>query len=152
MKSVRSESLDASLLKAPIHPQFLYGGRSGGIFSRALLPATLAIVLAACSGQPATRGESGAITGALVGAGGGAIVGNEVGSAGGGAAIGAAAGGVAGAMVGHADDSAHADYVKQRQETLRTQENDIERQRREVEDLKRQQLHDESLRRYEAAN
>jgi uncharacterized membrane protein YebE (DUF533 family) len=107
--------------------------------------------ISGCSGAPASNRESGAIAGAALGAGSGAIVGNQVGNTGGGVAIGAAAGAVAGAVVGDASDSdsEHEAYVKQRQEILRLQEKDIERQKKEIEDLRRQELHDASLRRYE---
>jgi hypothetical protein len=112
---------------------------------------TLALVVASCSGAPASNREAGAVGGAALGAGTGAIVGSQVGHTGGGAAIGAAAGAVAGAVVGDANDNDQEAYVKQRQEVLRLQQKDIERQQREIDDLRRQELHDASLRRYENA-
>ncbi len=79
----------------------------------------VALVFTACT-EPGEQTAVGSATGAALGAGLGAIVGSQTGSAGAGLVVGAVAGGAAGAMVGNA--------LQAQDETMRTQDEAIERQ------------------------
>ena len=93
--------------------------------------------LLACSAQPLSQREKGALVGGALGSGLGAIVGHQTGHAGAGVAIGAGAGVLGGALVGNEMDNTNARQGDQ-EESLRRQEEEIRRQRREIEEMKRQ--------------
>jgi len=102
--------------------------------------ASLLIVLApsACSQNGPYMGgaETGALAGSALGAGLGAIIGNQSGHTGGGIAIGAAAGALSGAIIGaQADRQSSANYDQD--DRIRRQEEELARQRREIDELRR---------------
>ena len=98
------------------------------------------MLLASCTadGQGINSTAKGAVAGTALGAGTGAIIGSATGKAGYGTAIGAGIGALGGALVGYGvggEDSKR--QALQEEQMLQQQE--IERQRREIEELKRRQ-------------
>ncbi len=86
--------------------------------------------------------DVGAASGAVVGGGVGAAVGNAVGNAPAGIAIGAATGGLIGGIVGDGQDVKPVDQ-KGQEAVLKRQQEEFERQRKEIEDLRRQRIYDD---------
>jgi len=102
-----------------------------------ILLATVAFFMSACSSQPLSGRETGALTGGALGTGLGAIVGNQVGSTGAGMAIGGGAGALTGALIGNQSDNVRHRQTEQ-DERLRRQDEELMRQRRELDELRRQ--------------
>jgi len=103
------------------------------------LPLVLGITLigAGCAGGPLTAREKGAGIGALGGAAVGGIVGSAVGHPGAGAAIGGGLGLGAGALIGDQIQGQDNRNYEQDQQ-IRQNQDELDRQRREVERLRRQ--------------
>ena len=101
------------------------------------------LFLASCSadGQSINSTGKGAIAGTALGAGTGAIVGSATGKAGVGTAIGAGLGALGGALVGYGvgGEDSRRNALEERQFQ---QQQEIERQRREIEELRRGQSGD----------
>jgi hypothetical protein len=99
-----------------------------------------AISLSACG--PGHEGATaGTLAGAAVGAGAGTAIGNASGHAGTGAAIGGVTGAAIGATLGDTADQSAA-RTKEMDEFMIRQEQEKQKQEKELEDLKRQQFHD----------
>lgn len=100
--------------------------------------AAITIFAAGCASGGLSQREKGAGAGAVIGAGAGAIIGNQSGDAGEGALIGAALGGLTGAILGDQQQagSERRSALEQRQYE---QEEELRRQREEIEQLKREQ-------------
>ena len=116
-------------------------------FLRTTLLAVGVLALASCSGYRVSKTATAGAIGSVLGAGVGAIVGSQTGHVGPGAAVGAATGLLAGAYVGQMLEwkDEERDVLD---EQYRRQQEQILRQRREIEDLKRQQRYDEQYRHY----
>lgn len=92
-------------------------------------------VLSGCYGEPLSTREKGTLAGGALGAGTGAIVGSTVGAPGAGAAIGGAIGAGTGLLIGN--ELQNTEIVQNRlQSQLSAQQNQIARQRLEIERLK----------------
>jgi osmotically inducible lipoprotein OsmB len=94
----------------------------------------LALMLAACTGEPLSTREKGTLFGGALGAGTGAIVGAAVGHPGTGAAIGGGLGVVSGALVGNQMQNQEIEEQQTRGQVA-VQQGEIERQRREIQRL-----------------
>lgn len=94
------------------------------------------LFLIACTGSPGR--DVGTVGGATVGGGIGAAVGNSFGNPIAGIAVGAATGGILGGIVGKEQDINKLN-VEGQQETIKKQEQELDRQRKEIEDIQRQQ-------------
>jgi hypothetical protein len=90
--------------------------------ARAIFVGAIALVAVTGCTKPKETTAIGAATGGAIGAGLGAIIGNQTGDAGSGLAIGAAAGAATGALIGNA--------LQAQQESVRSQDEAIERQER----------------------
>ncbi len=96
---------------------------------------TVLTVLSGCYGEPLSTREKGALAGGALGAGTGAIVGSTVGAPGAGAAIGGAIGAGIGMLIGN--ELQNTEIVQTRmQSQLYAQQNQIARQRVEIEHLR----------------
>lgn len=115
-------------------------------FSKLFMVVSVALAMSACA-KDVNRATYGGLGGAALGAGLGAIVGSQSGHAGEGVAIGAALGGISGTAIGNAQDRQDLQDEELRELQIR-QEEEILRQRREIEALKRQQRYDDSYRKY----
>jgi hypothetical protein len=106
---------------------------------------TVAALAAALSLNACGPGHEGATAGTLVGSGVGAGAGTAIGNASGntatGAAVGAITGAAIGAAVGDTADQSGA-RTKEMDEFILRQQQEKERQEKELQDLKRQQFHD----------
>lgn len=87
-------------------------------------------LIASCASGGLSKRETGALGGGALGAGAGAIIGHATGHTAGGAAIGGALGALTGAVVG--------DQIQAQDNRGDSQDEELRRQRREIEDLKRQ--------------
>jgi uncharacterized protein YcfJ len=105
------------------------------------------VITTGCENYSPTKRDVGAAGGAALGAGLGAIVGSEVGNTGSGLAIGAAAGALVGGVVGHTQDQQDM-QTSEHSEILQRQQQEIDRQQKEIEDLRRQQYHDDRVKGY----
>lgn len=117
---------------------------SGGVLRKFALSGSLlftAVLFQACDYTIKNR-DVGAASGAVVGGGVGAAVGNAVGNAPAGIAIGAATGGLIGGIVGDGQDVKPVDQAGQ-EAVLKRQQEEFERQRKEIEDLRRQRIYDD---------
>jgi outer membrane lipoprotein SlyB len=105
----------------------------------------VAILLLVCSGcepdSPYRNTAIGAGGGAALGAGLGAIIGHQTGRAGEGVAIGAGAGAIGGALVGRGMDS-QAKRSREIEERQYYQDQEIRRQRREIDEMRRRPAYD----------
>ena len=99
-----------------------------------MLSLTAALSIGCASGGLSKR-EKGALGGGALGAGAGAIIGHQSGHAGAGAAIGGALGVLGGAVVG--------DQMEAQDQRGTTHDEELARQRAELEALKRQQNRDD---------
>jgi len=88
-------------------------------------------LVAGCASGGLSKRETGALGGGALGAGAGALIGHATGHTAGGAAIGGALGALTGAVVG--------DQIQAGDNRSEAQDEELRRQRREIEDLKRQQ-------------
>lgn len=88
-------------------------------------------LVAGCASGGLTKRETGALGGGALGAGAGALIGHATGHTAGGAAIGGALGALTGAVVG--------DQIQAGDNRSTAQDEELRRQRQEIEDLKRQQ-------------
>lgn len=91
-------------------------------------------LLAGCASGGLSKRETGALGGGAVGAGAGALIGHATGHTAGGAAIGGALGALTGAVVG--------DQIQAQDNRSSAQDEELRRQRREIEELRRQQNQD----------
>jgi phage tail tape-measure protein len=97
-----------------------------------------AVLLTSCAGGPLSTREKGAGIGALGGAAAGGLIGAAVGHAGAGAAIGGGLGLGAGALIAdQLQGHENTNYRQQRQ--IQSNQNQINRNRRDIERLKAQQ-------------
>ena len=97
-------------------------------------------LLAGCASGGLSKRETGALGGGALGAGAGALIGHATGHTAGGAAIGGALGALTGAVVG--------DQIQAGDNRSDAQDEELRRQRREIEDLKRNQSRDSDYERY----
>ena len=101
-------------------------------------PWTVALVclplLAGCASGGLSKRETGALGGGALGAGAGALIGHATGHTAGGAAIGGALGALTGAVVG--------DQIQAQDNRSESQDEELRRQRQEIDNLKRQQSRD----------
>lgn len=116
---------------------------NGLLFSSLVLAS---ISMAGCA-RDLTPTEQGTLVGAGVGGGMGAVVGSAVGSPGAGVAIGGVSGGALGAFIGQETESSDA-RMAQMQEVVRRQQQELDRQEREIQDLKRQREANAELSRF----
>ncbi|RME60954.1 MAG: hypothetical protein D6780_02510 [Candidatus Dadabacteria bacterium] len=112
-----------------------------GFFKGVLL--SFLILLLSC-----TPREQGVATGAVAGGAAGALVGQGFKKPGTGAAIGAGAGAVVGGLAGDYEQGSFEEQKAIQRQIIKHQEEEIKRQRREIEDLKRQQYYNEKLHKY----
>ena len=127
-----------------LHAKLMRGVGSLGLFQRVVVAAGLmsaSILFQACDYTIKNR-DVGVASGAVVGGGVGAAVGNAVGNAPAGIAIGAATGGLIGGIVGDSQDVKPVDQAGQ-EAVLKRQQEEFERQRKEIEDLRRQRIYDD---------
>lgn len=103
-----------------------------------IVPAIMFAVLFLGCSEPLTTREKGAAIGTLGGAGLGAIIGSATGNAGAGAGIGAAVGLLGGALIGD-QMQARQKQDEETQQRLQAQQDEIDRQQRELNQLKAQQ-------------
>jgi uncharacterized protein YcfJ len=97
-------------------------------------------LIAGCASGGLSKRETGALGGGALGAGAGALIGRATGHTAGGAAIGGALGALTGAVVG--------DQIQAGDNRSEAQDEELRRQRREIEELKRQQNRDSDYERY----
>ena len=97
-------------------------------------------LMAGCASGGLSKRETGALGGGALGAGAGALIGRATGHTAGGAAIGGALGALTGAVVG--------DQLQAQDNRSEAQDQELLRQRREIEDLKRSQSRDSDYERY----
>src|SRR5437870_7813117 len=88
-------------------------------------------LIAGCASGSLSKRETGALGGGALGAGAGALIGHATGHTAGGAALGGALGALTGAVVG--------DQIQAGDNRSDAQDEELRRQRKEIEDLKRQQ-------------
>ncbi len=102
---------------------------------RLLSVVSLVALLGGCA-APITQREKSTLTGGVLGAGAGALIGNALGHPGRGALIGGGIGALGGAAIG---DQMEGQYQQQQYHAreLEAQQQEITRQRRELEDLQR---------------
>ena len=106
-----------------------------------LLVALLCVpLLGGCASGGLGKREVGALGGGALGAGAGALIGRQSGHTAGGAAIGGALGALTGAVVG--------DQLQAQDNRSETQDQELLRQRREIEELRRQKSSDSDYERY----
>jgi uncharacterized protein YcfJ len=91
-------------------------------------------LIAGCASGGLSKRETGALGGGALGAGAGALIGHATGHTAGGAAIGGALGALTGAVVG--------DQIQAGDNRSEAQDEELRRQRQEIEALKRQQNRD----------
>ena len=103
-----------------------------------IVPAIMFAVLFFGCSEPLTTREKGAVIGTVGGAGLGAIIGAAAGNAGAGAGIGAAVGLLGGALIGD-QMQARQKQDDETQRRLQAQQDEIDRQQRELNQLKAQQ-------------
>ena len=99
------------------------------------LAAIMVLAMFGCEGQPLSTREKGTLLGGGLGAASGAIVGAATGSPGAGAAIGGLLGAGTGFIAGNEFQNREV-HERQIEAQLRSQQAEIERQRREIEQLK----------------
>ena len=99
-----------------------------------------AVLSAGCASGGLSKREAGALGGGALGAGAGALIGHQSGHAGAGAAIGGALGVLGGAVVG--------DQMEAQDQRGTAQDEEMARQRAEIEALKREQNRDDDYERY----
>ena len=110
-------------------------------------PVVLSLLIG-CASKDLSEREKGAAVGGAIGAGAGAGIGTQVGGTGVGAVIGGVAGALTGGLIG---DEVQNEAVKAEQaETMKYQESELERQKREIEDAKRQQYYNDELKAHQA--
>ncbi len=88
-------------------------------------------LIAGCASGGLSKRETGALGGGALGAGAGALIGHATGHTAGGAAIGGALGALTGAVVG--------DQIQAQDNRSDAQDDELRRQRQEIDNLKRQQ-------------
>jgi len=103
---------------------------------------TLAALLGGCA-APMTQRERATLTGGALGAGAGALIGNAFDNPGRGALIGGGIGALGGALIG---DQMEGQYQQQQYHAreLEAQQQEIARQRRELEELRRSRSYSDS--------
>lgn len=119
-------------------------GSMSSVWQRAVVVGGVCIAAALFQGCDYTikNRDVGAASGAVVGGGMGAAVGNALGNAPAGIAIGAVTGGLVGGIVGDGQDVKPVDQ-KGQEAVLKRQQEEFERQRKEIEDLRRQRIYDD---------
>ncbi len=100
-----------------------------------VLESVMVLAMFGCEGQPLSTREKGTLAGGGLGAATGAIIGAATGSPGAGAAIGGLLGAGTGFLAGNEFQNREV-HEKQIESQLRSQQAEIERQRREIEQLK----------------
>ena len=99
-----------------------------------IVAALCAPLIAGCASGGLSKRETGALGGGALGAGAGALIGHATGHTAGGAAIGGALGALTGAVVG--------DQIQAGDQRSDAQDEELRRQRQEIDQLKRQQSND----------
>ena len=99
-----------------------------------IVAALCAPLIAGCASGGLSKRETGALGGGALGAGAGALIGHATGHTAGGAAIGGALGALTGAVVG--------DQIQAGDQRSDAQDEELRRQRQEIDQLRRQQSND----------